>query len=113
MVVRAEVQIAPNVIGPTEQNSFWEIDIARRAIPHGCERFGFAEAALVSLLWRVVMRMHYDRVGDVNDLITLRAAPACVFVVFGVLHFFEEPAPTPDVLAQAAADHAEEMFPSA
>src|SRR5436309_3132868 len=56
--------------------------------------------------------MHRDRVGHIKDPIALRATPTGVFVVLRVLKPFIETAPGPDVFANAAAGHAEEMFPS-
>src|SRR5688572_6683172 len=42
----------------------------------------------------------------------MRLRPAGIFVVFGVLQLFEKAALAPDVLADAAGDHAEKMVPA-
>src|ERR1041384_58215 len=56
--------------------------------------------------------MHDDGIGHVKDPIALRTTPPRVFVVLGVLQPFVEAALGPNVLANATAGHAEEMFPS-
>src|SRR3954467_1979145 len=55
--------------------------------------------------------MGHDRFRTVNDAIVLRAAPAGVFVVFGILHFFKKATLGPNVLSESATDHAKEMLP--
>ena len=80
-------------------------------VPNRRQRLRFAETALVSLLRRVIVRMHHDRFRHIHDAITLRAAPARVFVVFGVLHFLQKPAPAQISLRNATAYHAEKMIP--
>src|SRR3954468_19842235 len=101
MTARAIVQIAPRVICPAQQNRFWEVNLIRRVVPYRCERLGFAEAAFVCLLRGVVVRVHHYGFGNVNDLIALRTTPARVLIILGILHFFQEPAPAPDVFSQA------------
>src|SRR5262245_485657 len=81
------------------------------AIPDGGQRFGFPEAAFVGLVRGVIMRMHDNRFGAIDDAVTLSAAPAGVLVILGVLHFLETTPVAPDIFAQTAADHAEEVLP--
>src|SRR4051812_26917230 len=55
--------------------------------------------------------MHYHGLRLVNHSVSLCPAPTGVFVVFGVLHFLQKPPLGPNVLSQATAYHAEEVFP--
>src|SRR5438477_7498678 len=57
------------------------------------------------------MRVHDNRFGTVRHFVTLRPTPPRVFVILRVLHFLEKAAPGPNVLAEAAAGHAEKMLP--
>ena len=70
-----------------------------------------SEASFVGLGRGVVMGVHDNGIFDVNDLPTFLLAPERVFVVFGVLEFFQKPALRPNIPAQSAADHAEKMGP--
>src|SRR6266481_3196131 len=109
--LRAIGEIAAEVVEPAEQNRAGPVHLSRTSIPNSGQRPGFAETAFVSLFGCVIVRMHHDRFRTIDDSVTLGAAPAGVFVVFGILHFWQKTAFGPDVLANAAADHAEEMFP--
>src|SRR5262245_42920535 len=101
-------KIAAEVVEPSEQNHAGPVHSGRTSIPDGGQCPGFAETAFVGLLGCVIVRMHDDRFWTIDDSVTLGAAPASVFVVFGIPHFWQEAASGPDVLADSAADHAEE-----
>ena len=75
-----------------EEHGANPIEVVGVAFPGSREGFGVAEAALVRLLRRVVVRVHHDRLGTINDVVALGAGPAGVLIVFGVLHRFEEAA---------------------
>src|SRR5258708_4143738 len=57
------------------------IKCRRRAGPDCGQRLAFAETALGRLRGSVIVGMHDHRAGTIADLISLRAAPARVFVV--------------------------------
>src|SRR5579883_3503201 len=107
----AKAEIPPGITRPTEHHGAQPVDFVRSPVPDRGKGPTLAEAAFARLLWSIIMGMHHHRFGTVNNIVTLRAAPAGVFVVFRILHFFEKTTLRPDVLAQAAADHAEKMLP--
>src|SRR3569623_586446 len=106
-----ESRIVEDITSPAEQTGFEKIKFAWLALPRGCEGAGVSIAAFVSLSARVIMRMHHRRLGAVHDFVALRARLAGVLIVLRVLQFLEETALAPNVFADAAADHAEEMVP--
>src|SRR5438094_7954120 len=85
--------------------------MAGLASPNGGQRFALAEAPLVGLAGAIIMRVHHHRFRAINHTITFGAAPARVFVILGILQLVQKAAPGPNVLTQAAADHAEKMLP--
>src|SRR3954467_6286840 len=86
--LRTELQITADIVQPSQQNGAAPIEIRWDSSPHRCQGARLAEAALVSLRGRVVVRMHHHGFGAVNYFVALGPAPAGVFVIFGVLHFF-------------------------
>ena len=72
---------------------------------------GVAEGAFAGLGGGVVVAVHGDGIRNVGDFEALLDAPAGVFVVFGELEVLAEAAALPDIAADAAADHAEEVVP--
>src|ERR1041384_7393340 len=105
------IQVVPEIIQPTQQHRAEKVEMFWMAGPGGRQGTRIAETSFVGLGGRVIMRMHDDGFGNIHDSIALRSCPARVFIVFGVLQFFQETATSPDVLANAAADHAEKMIP--
>src|SRR5690606_5601511 len=88
-----------------------KIKVVWALFPRSRERPRIAERTFVSLRRSVIVRVHHHRIGAINNVESVRFGPARVFVVLGVLQFFQETAPRPDVFANAAADHAEKMLP--
>src|SRR5262249_4873318 len=111
VMTKTESEIAPQVVEPTQQDGPRPIDLRRAAGPGGSKGAGFAEVTAVSLFGCVVVGVHDDGSGAIRHSVTLCPAPARILVVFGVLHFRKESALGPDGFAQAAADHAEKVFP--
>src|SRR5215204_3857937 len=111
-VADAEQQVATKIIGPASQNSAGPVYFSRAIWPNGRQCFSLTEAASISLGRGIIVRMHHHRSGTVDHLKALSPAPAGVFIIFGVLHFFEKTAAGPDIFSQAAADHAEEVMPT-
>ena len=72
---------------------------------------GIALGSFAGLSRGVVVAVHRDGVGDVVDLVAACLAPAGVLVVLGILQILAEATQRPHLLAQAAADHAEEVVP--
>src|SRR5437879_9340623 len=77
----AKEKIPPEVVNPARENGARPIDFHRRAGPNRGQCSGFPETAFVGLLRRIIMRMHHDRFGTINNSVSLRAAPARVFIV--------------------------------
>src|SRR4051812_39478953 len=110
-IAQAKTEIATHVVEPAHEDGSRPVDAGSATRPYGGQRSGFTETAFVGLRRIVIVRMHDDRFGNVNNSVSLCPAPTRVFVVLGVLHLFQKPAPRPDVFTQAAADHAEEVVP--
>src|SRR6266513_2797535 len=107
MLACAELEIAAHVGQPAKKCSKWSNIRFRVGADYG-ERATLAIAAFISLSGSIIVRVHDDGVGTVNDAVTLGSTPAGVFVVFGVLHLWKKAAFGPDIFSQAAAYHAEE-----
>src|SRR5690242_6007317 len=87
---RAIGQVSPHVVQPAQQHGSGPVYLSRRMVPHGGQRLGFPKSAFVSLCRAIIMGMHHDRFRAIDYLVSLRAAPAGVFVVLGVLHLIQK-----------------------
>src|SRR5436190_13582742 len=104
-------EIFSDVVHESERKRPEPIDLAPIAGPHIRQRLRLAEAAFVSLCGCIIMRMHCDRLWHIQNPVTLGATPAGPFVFLGIGDRFCKMPPRPDVLANSAVGHAEEMVP--
>src|ERR1700677_3453882 len=89
-VPEAIEEITPRVRQPTQKECSPPVEMAGVFVPGEREGLVVAETAAVDLRRGVIVGVHDDGLGAINDAVALLLAPARVFVVLGVLQFFQE-----------------------